>query len=327
MSQEVIIECRGLTKIYRMGANEVYALRDVDLDVLQGEYLSVMGPSGSGKSTLFNMIGALDKPSRGSVTIGGISLKEQSSRRLAYVRNHHIGYIFQSFNLILSLTALRNVMLPLQFSGATHEQSERRATEVLTEVGLGDRLHHRPDELSGGQQQRVAIARGLAMNPSIMLADEPTANLDLHTGEDIINTLRRLCDDHGVTVITATHDHKMLDKSDRILWIKDGKRDRLLRRDELDIRVGRVEHAASVKKDEAGEGVVEVDSPLDGVFQLAKNLQVGTEVNELKVIGVIEADGEKHDIVAGCQGVVSEVCVADGDKVRRGAALLRVKTT
>ncbi len=239
--ESVIIECRDLSKVYRMGSNEVYALEDLSLDVLQGEYLSVMGPSGSGKSTLFNMIGALDKPSSGTVRIAGVDLTKRTSLELAYFRNHHIGYIFQAFNLIPSHTAIRNVMLPLLFSGLSHDDAEKRASEVLGEVGLADRLHHRPGELSGGQQQRVAIARGLAMEPSIMLADEPTANLDLHTGEEIINTLRELCDGHGVTVITATHDHKMLDKSDRILWIKDGKRDRLERREDLDIRVGRVE--------------------------------------------------------------------------------------
>ncbi|MGC9454147.1 MAG: ABC transporter ATP-binding protein [Phycisphaerae bacterium] len=238
---EVIISCRNLSKIYRMRDLKVYALRDMDLDVYRGEYLSVMGPSGSGKSTLFNMIGALDKPSEGSVTIGGVDLTEQSSLELAYIRNRHIGYIFQAFNLIPSLTALRNVMLPLIFSGQDTSSASGRAAEVLKEVGLGDRLHHRPSELSGGQQQRVAIARALSMEPTIMLADEPTANLDLHTGEEIINTLRKLCDNHGVTVITATHDHKMLDKSDRILWIKDGQKDRLEDRADLDIRVGRVE--------------------------------------------------------------------------------------
>jgi len=240
-SDEVIIECRGLSKVYRMGGNEVYALRDMDLDVIRGEYLSVMGPSGSGKSTLFNMIGALDKPTSGTVIIGAVDLTRQTSLQLAYFRNRHIGYIFQAFNLIPSLTGLRNVMLPLLFSGLDTPAAEKRATEVLTEVGLEHRLNHRPDELSGGQQQRVAIARGLSMDPTIMLADEPTANLDLHTGEEIINILRRLCDDHGVTVITATHDHKMLDKSDRILWIKDGRKYRLQKREELDIRVGKVE--------------------------------------------------------------------------------------
>ena len=224
-----------------MGGQDIYALRDMDLDVFGGEYLSVMGPSGSGKSTLFNMIGALDRPTGGLVRISGVDLTAQTSNQLAYFRNQHIGYIFQAFNLIPSLTALRNVMLPVLFSGADTHAAAEQAAKVLTEVGLGDRLHHRPDELSGGQQQRVAIARGLAMEPTIMLADEPTANLDLHTGEEIINILRRLCDDHGVTVITATHDHKMLDKSDRILWIKDGQKDRIQRREELDIRVGRVE--------------------------------------------------------------------------------------
>jgi len=241
MSNKTIIECRGLSKVYKMGGQEVHALRNMDLDVYAGEYLSVMGPSGSGKSTLFNMIGALDRPTSGSVIIAGIDLAKQSSRRLAYIRNQHIGYIFQAFNLIPALTALRNVMLPLLFSGMDNAQAEQRASEVLEEVGLANRLHHRPDELSGGQQQRVAIARGLSMNPSIMLADEPTANLDLHTGEEIIQILRGLCDHHGVTVITATHDHKMLDKSDRILWIKDGAKDRLQNRNELEIRTGKIE--------------------------------------------------------------------------------------
>jgi putative ABC transport system ATP-binding protein len=241
MTQDVIIECHNLSKVYQMGDTEVYALRGMNLGVYTGEYLSVMGPSGSGKSTLFNMIGALDKPTAGTVAIAGIDLTEQSSKRLAYFRNHHIGYIFQAFNLIPALTAMRNVMLPLLFAGYETHDATIRADEVLTEVGLGDRTHHRPHELSGGQQQRVAIARALAMEPTIMLADEPTANLDLHTGEDIINTLRALCDNHGVTVITATHDHKMLDKSDRILWIKDGARERLQNRADLDIRVGRVE--------------------------------------------------------------------------------------
>jgi putative ABC transport system ATP-binding protein len=240
-NKEILISVRGLSKVYRMGRNEVFALRDVDVDIFTGEYLSVMGPSGSGKSTLFNMIGALDKPTAGSVTIGGVDLTGLTSRQRAYFRNAHIGYIFQAYNLIAALTALYNVMLPLIFAGKTEADAQARAEKVLAEVGLGNRLHHRPDELSGGQQQRVAIARALANGPTIMLADEPTANLDLHTGEDIIALLRKLCDDHGVTVITATHDHKMLDKSDRILWIKDGGVDRLQRRADVDIRIGKVE--------------------------------------------------------------------------------------
>jgi putative ABC transport system ATP-binding protein len=240
-TQDIVIQCRNLTRMYRMGGQEIYALRDMDLDIYRGEYLSVMGPSGSGKSTLFNMIGALDTPTSGTVDIAGVDLTKQSSLELAYIRNCHIGYVFQAFNLIASMTGIRNVMLPLLFSGMDTSAATDRATEVLTEVGLGDRLHHRPDELSGGQQQRVAIARALAMEPAIILADEPTANLDLHTGEDIIKTLRELCDSHGVTVITATHDHKMLDKSDRILWIKDGRRDRLENRADINIQVGKVE--------------------------------------------------------------------------------------
>ncbi len=241
MNGEILITCRDLTKLYRMGGQEVYALRDVNLDIYKGEYLSVMGPSGSGKSTLFNMIGALDKPSSGTVSIAGADLTTQSSLQLAYFRNHHIGYVFQAFNLIESLTAIRNVMLPLLFSGMTNAEATERATEVLTEVGLADRLTHRPNELSGGQQQRVAIARALAMSPTIILADEPTANLDVQTGEDIINILRVLCDEHHVTVITATHDYKMLSKSDRILWIKDGRKDRLEKCEDLEISVGKVE--------------------------------------------------------------------------------------
>jgi putative ABC transport system ATP-binding protein len=240
-NKAVIIECRELSKVYKMGGQTVYALRDMDLDIYRGEYLSVMGPSGSGKSTLFNMIGALDLPSSGTVKIGGVDLTTKSSLELAFIRNRHMGYIFQSFNLIASLTAIRNVMLPLLFSGLDNDAAEKRAAEVLDEVGLGNRLHHRPSELSGGQQQRVAIARGLSMNPTIMLADEPTANLDLHTGEDIINMLRACCDNHKMTIITATHDHKMLASSDRILWIKDGGKERLENREDLNIHIGKVE--------------------------------------------------------------------------------------
>ena len=239
--KQVLIRVRSISKTYRMGDVVVHALRDIDLDIMQGEYLSVMGPSGSGKSTLFNMIGALDKPSGGSIDIAGVDLTSLTSRQRAYFRNTHIGYIFQAYNLIGALTATYNVMLPLLFSGLDEHDSRKRAEEVLGEVGLGDRLHHRPDELSGGQQQRVAVARALANNPTILLSDEPTANLDLHTGEEIIGLQRRLCDEYGVTVISATHDHKMLDKSDRILWIKDGQVDRLENREDLDIRVGRVE--------------------------------------------------------------------------------------
>jgi putative ABC transport system ATP-binding protein len=236
-----LICVRNLSKEFRHGRGVVSALRDVNLDVQPGEYLSVMGPSGSGKSTLFNLIGALDRPTRGSVLVAGVDLTTLPPRRLAHFRGHYIGYVFQSFNLLPAYDALTNVSLPLVFGGVDPERAAARAAEVLDRVGLGHRLRHRPDELSGGQQQRVAIARALAPDPAIILADEPTANLDLHTGEEIIQLLGSLCREFGVTVITATHDHKMLANSDRILWIKGGGIDRLERRENVDIEVGLIE--------------------------------------------------------------------------------------
>jgi putative ABC transport system ATP-binding protein len=199
-----------------------------------------MGPSGSGKSTLFNMIGALDRPTSGTVKVAGVVLNRLTSRELAYFRGKHIGYIFQQFNLLPAYHAVANVAMPLIFNGWEQDRAEARARQILERVGLGERLHHRPDELSGGQQQRVAIARALANEPAIVLADEPTGNLDLHTGEEIINLLAELSRELGVTVISATHDHKMLATSDRILWIKDGAKERLERRQDLKIRVGTV---------------------------------------------------------------------------------------
>lgn len=251
--RETLITVENLSKVYRMGGEDIYALRDVDLTVHNGEYLSVMGPSGSGKSTLFNMIGALDTPTQGDIHVAGVELTKLSSRQLSYFRCHHIGYIFQAYNLIPSLTAVRNVMMPLIFAGLEHDAAEKRAAEVLDELGLGHRLHHRPDELSGGQQQRVAIARALANEPAILLADEPTANLDLHTGEDIIKLLGTLCRTHGVTVICATHDHQMLNQSDRICWIKAGRVDRLERRADIEIRVGSIQDKLAERLAEQNE--------------------------------------------------------------------------
>jgi putative ABC transport system ATP-binding protein len=233
-----LIKIRGVAKVYGAESNRVYALQGVDLDVFRAEYLSIMGPSGSGKSTLFNMIGGLDRASEGSVEIDGVNLNKLTEGQLAFFRGRHIGYVFQSYNLILSLTAVKNVSLPALFAGASPEDSERRAREVLERVGLGHRLDHRPDELSGGQQQRVAIARALVNQPTIVLADEPTANLDLKTGEEIIELLQHLCRDLKVTVVTATHDHKMLKASDRIVWIKDGRVDRVENAADLKIETG-----------------------------------------------------------------------------------------
>jgi putative ABC transport system ATP-binding protein len=240
MSQDILIRVQGVNKQFNLGKAVVYALRNINLEIYRGEYLSIMGPSGSGKSTLFNMIGALDRPTTGEVEVAGVYLTRLSARQLAHFRGNHIGYVFQSYNLLPAYDAVQNVCLPLLFSGISHHDAEKRAREVLSRVGLGHRLTHRPDEMSGGQQQRVAIARALANDPAIILADEPTANLDLVTGEEIINLLSSLSKEYGVTVITATHDHKMLATSDRILWIKDGGVDKLQRRDELDIRVGKV---------------------------------------------------------------------------------------
>ena len=237
---ETLIEIRGVSKIYDLGHQKVYALRDMELDILRGEYLSIMGPSGSGKSTLFNMIGALDRPSTGTIQVAGVTLNKLTSRELAYFRGKHIGYVFQQFNLLSAYNAIDNVAMPLIFNGWEQARAEERSKQILTRVGLGERMTHRPDELSGGQQQRVAIARALANEPAIVLADEPTGNLDLHTGEEIINLLAELSRELGVTVISATHDHKMLATSDRILWIKDGGKDRLERREDLNIRVGTV---------------------------------------------------------------------------------------
>ncbi|RLE54205.1 MAG: ABC transporter ATP-binding protein [Candidatus Methanomethylicota archaeon] len=205
----------------------VKALKGVNLKVFRGEYLSIMGPSGSGKTTLFNMIGGLDKPTKGEVYVEGRNLAEMTYEELAAFRCFKIGYIFQTFNLIPSLTALDNVMLPMLFAGVPRSERVERAKKLLEEVGLGDRLNHKPDQLSGGQQQRVAIARALANNPSIILADEPTANLDLESGLRIVSLLKRISVDRGVTVICATHDLKMLGVSDRSAWIRDGVIERI----------------------------------------------------------------------------------------------------
>jgi len=239
--QEFIVRTKGLKKAYMMGKTEVHALNDVKLDIRRGEYISIMGPSGSGKSTLFNMIGGLDKPSEGTVFIDEVDMAQLDAFELAWLRCRKIGYIFQSFNLIPVMTALENVTLPMIFAGMGQDEMIEKGVGLLNTVGLGERLHHKPFELSGGQQQRVAIARSLANSPAIVLADEPTGNLDLKTGEEIIQLLGRLNKENGVTVITATHDLKMVAASDRVVWIRDGKIDRIEERDEIDIKVGHME--------------------------------------------------------------------------------------
>jgi len=240
-ANEYVVRTKGLVKEYTMGDQTLKALNGVDLDIRKGEYLSIMGPSGSGKSTLFNAIGGLDKPTHGSVFINDVDMAQLDAQELAYLRCHTIGYIFQTFNLIPVMTALENVTLPTVFAGTGTDEGVERGIELLKLVGLGERLHHKPTELSGGQQQRVAIARSLANNPSIILADEPTGNLDLKTGTEIIDLLRTLNREQGVTIISATHDLKMLDVSDRIVWIRDGRIAKIEERKDIDIKTGGME--------------------------------------------------------------------------------------
>jgi putative ABC transport system ATP-binding protein len=243
-AQEYVVRTKDLVKEYTMGDQTLKALNGVNLDVYKGEYISIMGPSGSGKSTLFNAIGGLDKPSGGSVFINDVDMAQLDAQELAYLRCHTIGYIFQTFNLIPVMTALENVTLPTVFAGMSTDDGVERGIELLNLVGLGERLHHKPSELSGGQQQRVAIARSLANNPSIILADEPTGNLDLNTGKEIIELLKTLNREQGVTIISATHDLKMLDVSDRIVWIRDGRIAKIEERKDIDIRIGEMEGQA-----------------------------------------------------------------------------------
>ena len=241
MPAENTVRVRNVIKRYLMGTVIVEALRGINLEIQRGEYISIMGPSGSGKSTLFNMIGGLDKPTDGRVYIDEVDIAQLDAYELAWLRCRKIGYIFQSFNLIPVMTALENVTLPMIFAGVPTDEGIEKAIELLTMVGLGDRIQHKPLELSGGQQQRVAIARALANDPAIVLADEPTGNLDLNTGREIIALLKRLNEENGVTIISATHDLKMLDVSDRIFWIRDGRVDKVGKRDEIALEVGTLE--------------------------------------------------------------------------------------
>ena len=227
-------------KEFHMGVHTVHALRGVSLTIKRGEYISIMGPSGTGKTTLFNLIGGLDKPTSGKVFIDEVDIAQLDPFELAWLRCRKIGYIFQNFRLISVMTALENVTIPMIFAGLSNDDARSRGVEILTQVGLGDRLKHKPSRLSGGQQQRVAIARAFANRPAIILADEPTGNLDLNTGREIIELLKTMNQDRNTTIISATHDHKMLDVSDNIVWLDDGKIDRIEKRAELQIDVGQI---------------------------------------------------------------------------------------
>jgi putative ABC transport system ATP-binding protein len=234
--QEVpcVIRAVDVKKVYNKGKNETHALRGATLDIQKGEYLSIMGPSGSGKTTLFNMIGALQKPTSGKVYIDQVDIAQLDTNELAWLRCRKIGYVFQTFNLIQVMTCLENVTLPMAYAGLDGEAAREKGIQILKLVGLGHRALHKPAEMSGGQQQRVAIARALANSPEIILADEPTANLDQMTGQEMIELLARLKERLGVTIISATHDLKMLQMSDRILWIEDGRIVKSARPEEVD---------------------------------------------------------------------------------------------
>jgi len=241
--QKKIVRVSGVTKNFDLGKIVVEVLKGIDLEIETGKYISIMGPSGSGKSTLFNMIGGLDKPTGGKVFIDEVDIAQLDAYELAWLRCRKIGYIFQTFNLIPVMTALENITLPMTFAGISNDDATERGMALLEQVGLTGRHGHRPSELSGGQQQRVAVARALANTPAIVLADEPTGNLDLTTGGDIISLLKELSVERGVTVISATHDYKMLNVSDQVVWIRDGRIDKVQNRDELNIKTGGLETA------------------------------------------------------------------------------------
>ena len=221
MSEEFVIKADGITKVYQMGEIEVHALRGVGLQVAPGEIISIMGPSGSGKSTLMNILGCLDRPTEGSYCLEGEQVATMTDDQLAAIRNRKVGFVFQSFNLLGRQSAISNVELPMRYAGVTNGR-RKRAIEALESVGLGDRVHHRPNELSGGQQQRVAIARALVNNPAIILADEPTGNLDTKSGAEIMKILLDLNEEFGTTLIFVTHDPEIADMTERVVHLRDG---------------------------------------------------------------------------------------------------------
>jgi len=216
-----VISIRDLAKTYQMGTTVVKALQSIDLDIYPNEFVALMGPSGSGKSTLMNLLGCLDTPSKGEYHLSGENVSELDDNELASIRNKRIGFVFQTFNLLPRLTALDNVALPLVYAGLSKEKRIAKAMEVLENVGLGDRVDHRPNELSGGQRQRVAVARALVNNPAIILADEPTGNLDSKTSQEIMNTFEKL-HEQGNTIIVVTHEPDIAAHAHRVVKLRDG---------------------------------------------------------------------------------------------------------
>jgi len=223
--KDELIKLVSVWKTYRMGEIDVHALRDVSLEVARGEFIAIMGASGSGKTTLMNILGCLDRPSSGSYWLDGEEVSRMSADKRAMIRNRKIGFVFQNFNLLPRTSALENVAMPLSYTAShlTEKEARRRAKEVLERVGLGDRLHHEPSQLSGGQQQRVAIARALVNKPPLLLADEPTGNLDSKTGEEVLELFQELNREEGVTVVLVTHDPHVASHAERIIYIHDGQ--------------------------------------------------------------------------------------------------------
>lgn len=217
-----VVEAKDITKVYQMGEIEVHALRGVSLNIAPGEIISIMGPSGSGKSTLMNILGCLDRPTSGEYSLNGEAVATLEDDQLAGIRNRGVGFVFQSFNLLPRATALANVELPMRYSALNGRDRKQVALDALEAVGLADRVHHRPNELSGGQMQRVAIARSLVNNPAIIMADEPTGNLDTKSGEEIMDLLKALNQERGTTLIIVTHDPEIAECTDRIISLRDG---------------------------------------------------------------------------------------------------------
>ncbi|MDD7305524.1 MAG: ABC transporter ATP-binding protein [Peptoniphilaceae bacterium] len=222
-----LIEIRNLKKFYKVGGSIIKALDGINLDIEQGEFVALLGTSGSGKSTLLNMLAGLEKPSKGTIDYGNIRLTDLSEEQITKFRNINVGFVFQSYNLLPYLTALENVALPLTFKGINPKERKRMATEILTEVGLKDRINNKPNEMSGGQQQRVSIARAFVGKPKIIFADEPTGNLDTRTSFEVMNLVKKIISENNQTLIMVTHDDEMTEFADRTLFMRDGKIDKI----------------------------------------------------------------------------------------------------